>query len=198
MRLPFVLLILVLGLLLWSGIHPYDYLTWLLEVAPAVIGLIILVILYPKFQFSHFTLCFIALEMAILIIGGHYTYALNPTFEHLKDLFDWQRNYYDRLGHLTQGLVPALISREIILRKSIVKKGPWLFWIVLSICLAISATYEILEFMTAFALGEAANDFLGTQGDLWDTQWDMLLALIGSITGLICFSKAQDRNIKNL
>lgn len=197
-RLPKILLLFILALLVWSGIHPYDRFTWVLEVAPAVIGLIILIVLYPKFQFTNFTLCFIAFEMAILIIGGHYTYALMPLFDRFQVIFHFQRNHYDRLGHLAQGMTPALIARELLIRKDIVKKEPWLSIIVISIPLAISAIYEIIEFITAVLLGEAAHAFLGTQGDVWDTQMDMLFALIGDLLALACFSKLQNQAIDSL
>lgn len=197
-RLPRILLCYLLLLLTWSGINPYDRFTWVLEVAPAVIGLVILIALYPRFQFTNFTLCFIAFEMSILIIGGHYTYELMPLFDRVKEVFHLQRNCYDRLGHLAQGLTPTLVAREILIRKGIVRKEPWLCFILVSIALAISATYEIIEFLAATMLGEAADSFLGTQGDVWDTQWDMVFALLGSLIALLFFRKAQDDAIKKI
>ncbi len=131
----------------------------------------------------------------ILAIGGHYTYAEVPAFSRLKEAYGLSRNYYDRLGHLTQGFVPALIAREVLLRKSPVPRGKWLFFIVISICLAISATYELVEWGVAVAVGSGADSFLGTQGDPWDTQWDMFCALIGAITALLTLSRAHDRSM---
>lgn len=192
------LLILLSILFIWSGINPFDRFTWYLEVAPAVIGFIILALIYPKFKFTNFTLLFIAIEMAILIIGGKYTYANMPLFDYLAEIFEWQRNHYDRVGHFAQGFVPALVMREIFIRNKVINGAKWMFFIILFAALAISATYEIIEFIAANMLGEAAHEFLGTQGDVWDTQWDMTIALIGAFTALTIFSKSQDRAISRL
>lgn len=193
--------ILTLGLALlltWSFHEPHDRLTWWLEVMPALMGYAVIMLLWKKFKFTNFTLVFIALQMCILIIGGKYTYAKVPAFDWISDLFSWERNYYDRLGHFAQGFVPALISREAIIRKNIVNGKIWTFWIVIAICLAISAIYELVEFVAAHILKRGADDFLGTQGSVWDTQWDMLWALVGAFFAQIFCTKAQDRAIEKI
>lgn len=188
-----VLLSMVLFVLAWSGIQPHDQFTWFLEVFPAIIGIIILVSTYHRFKFT--TLCYllIAIHMIILMVGGHYTYAKVPLFDWIRDTFGFSRNHYDRVGHFAQGFVPAIIAREILLRKSPLNRGGWLFFIVVSICLAISAFYELIEWWVSVVTGTAADAFLGTQGDVWDTQWDMSLALYGAIISLLVLSKLHDR-----
>ncbi|HOZ55774.1 MAG: Inner membrane protein YjdF [Parcubacteria group bacterium ADurb.Bin316] len=193
-----LLLIIFLAALLWSAINPKDYFTWFLEVFPAVIGLIILIVIDKKFELTRLLYFLILLEGLILVIGGHYTYAEMPLFNWLKDVFDLGRNYYDRLGHLMQGLVPALIAREVLIRKNVLKPGAWLYFIVVCICLAISAFYEFIEWWVAVASGTAAEAFLGTQGDTWDTQWDMFMAFVGANLGLIFLSKLHDRYLTKL
>ena len=178
---------------MWSVINPYNLFTWFLEVIPAVIGLAILVRVYPAFKFTNLTYFLIWLHAIILIIGGHYTYAEMPVFNWLRDALDLDRNYYDRLGHFAQGFVPAIITRELLIRTSPLKEGHWLFYLTLCVCLAISACYELLEFAVAMATGTAADAFLGTQGDVWDTQWDMLFALCGALSALIMLGKRHDR-----
>ena len=190
------LLATVVAVLLWSSWRPYDRLTWWLEVSPTLAGLAILVGTYRRFRFT--TLCYIliALHMCVLCVGGHYTYARVPFFDWLRPLFAWQRNHYDRLGHLMQGFVPAIIAREILIRFEVLKRKGWLTFLVLSICLAISAFYELIEWATALVSGAAATDFLGTQGDVWDTQSDMFLALVGAISALLLFSALHNREIR--
>lgn len=195
---PLILLTYILLLLIYTGINPYDRLTWILEIAPAVIGLIFLIILYPKFKFSNFTLILITIEMTILIIGGKYSYAKMPLFDYLKDIFNLKRNYYDRLGHFTQGFIPAMIVREVFIRKNIINGSRWLFYIIIFICLGISASYELIEFAAANIIGRAADSFLGTQGDVWDTQWDMTMALIGAIIAMLTLPNLQDKSIKKI
>lgn len=195
---PLILLTYILLLLIYTGINPYDRLTWILEIAPAVIGLIFLIILYPKFKFSNFTLILITIEMTILIIGGKYSYAKMPLFDYLKDIFNLKRNYYDRLGHFTQGFIPAMIVREVFIRKNIINGSRWLFYIIIFICLGISASYELIEFAAANIIGRAADSFLGTQGDVWDTQWDMTMALIGAVIAMLTLPNLQDKSIKKL
>ncbi|ABO51142.1 putative sodium-glucose/galactose cotransporter [Desulforamulus reducens MI-1] len=163
-----ILIVIYFIFFIWSVIQPYDFFTWFLEVSPAVIGLGILLITYQKFKFTNFTYNLILLHSIILMIGGHYTYAEVPLFNWLKDVFDLNRNYYDRLGHYAQGFIPAIIAREILFRKSIIKNGHWMFFIITCICLAISASYELLEFGVAMLTVESAEAFLGTQGDVWD------------------------------
>ncbi|AKN34096.1 membrane protein [Clostridium carboxidivorans P7] len=181
---------------IWSAIYPKDSFTWVLEVFPAVIGIIIIIFTYKKFRFTTFVYGLILIHAIILLIGGHYTYAEMPLFNWIKDSFHLSRNYYDRLGHFAQGFIPAFISREILIRKSYLKKGKMLLFIVICICLAISAAYELIEWLVAEVTGSAADAFLGTQGDVWDTQWDMFLALIGSMSAVFMFSKIHDKCIE--
>ena len=182
----------------WSAIHPHDYFTWFLEIFPIIIALPILIFSYKKFPLTHLLYGLILIHAIILLVGGHYTYAEVPVFNWLRDTFDLSRNYYDRVGHFAQGFVPAMIAREILLRKNIVKKSGWLFFIVCCICLAISACYEFIEWWVAVASGEGADAFLGTQGDVWDTQWDMFLALIGAILAQILLRNRHNKQLLNL
>ncbi|MDT8412807.1 MAG: DUF2238 domain-containing protein [Vicingaceae bacterium] len=184
--------------LIWSGIQPFDYFTWGLEVFPAVLGLIILIFTFKQFQFTFLTYCFILLHSYILFVGGHYTYAEVPLFDWIKEVFDLTRNNYDKVGHFAQGFVPAMIVRELFVRKNIVINKKWLNFIVVSICLSFSAVYEFLEWWVALFSGENADAFLGTQGYFWDTQSDMFYATIGAITMLVLLSKVQDNNISKL
>lgn len=189
------LLFIVLLVLFWSGIHPHDQFTWLLEVFPAIVGMFILLLTYGRFQFSNLVYFLIALHMIILMVGGHYTYAEVPLFNYIRDAFDLSRNHYDRVGHLAQGFIPAIIAREILLRLSPLSKGTLLNFIIVCICLAISASYELIEFGVSVLTGTAAEAFLGTQGDVWDTQMDMLMALIGSVLALLSLSSWHDNSI---
>jgi putative membrane protein len=192
------LLATVVAVILWSGWRPYDRLTWWLEASPGLAGLIILGPTYRRFRFT--TLCYtlIALHICVLCVGGHYTYARVPLFNWLQPIFGWHRNHYDRLGHLMQGLVPAIIAREVLIRLEVLKREKWLTFLVLSICLGISAFYELIEWWTALASGAAAIDFLGTQGDVWDTQSDMFCAFIGAICALLFLSALHNRAIRKL
>lgn len=183
------------AVLVWSAIRPHDYFTWILEVFPALIALAVLAFTYRKFQFTTLVYLLILLHACILFIGGHYTYAEVPLFNWIRDHFHLVRNDYDRLGHFAQGFVPALIAREVLLRRKIVLRRGWLFFIVWSICLAISACYELLEWRVAVATGSAAESFLGTQGDPWDTQEDMAIAAVGAAVALLFFSRWHDRLI---
>jgi putative membrane protein len=182
-------LIIFFAVFIWSVIKPHDYFTWFLEVFPAMIALVILVGTYRSFQFTHLVYWLILVHAIILMIGGHYTYAEVPLFNWLKDIFDLSRNNYDKAGHIAQGFVPAMVAREILIRKSPLTPGKWLFFIVVCICLAISAFYELIEWWVAVATGEAAESFLGTQGDVWDSQSDMFLALIGAVSALVLLGK---------
>ncbi len=184
--------------LIWSGIQPFDYFTWGLEVFPAVLGIIILIFTFKQFQFTFLTYCFILLHSIILFVGGHYTYAEVPLFDWIKEVFDLSRNNYDKVGHFAQGFIPAMIVRELFVRKNIVPIKKWLNFIVVSICLSFSAVYEFLEWWVALFSGENADAFLGTQGYVWDTQSDMFYATIGAITMLVLLSKVQDNNISKL
>ena len=182
----------------WSAIQPHDRLTWWLEVFPAILGAIILGATYRRFRFTTLCYTFIALHMILLCVGGHYTYARVPLFDWLRDLFHWHRNHYDRLGHFAQGFVPALIAREMFLRLNILNRPRWLPFLVLSVCLFISAFYEFIEWWTAVLSGSAAVEFLATQGDVWDTQKDMFMAFIGAICALVFMSRWQDRQLREL
>ncbi|HEY9081963.1 MAG TPA: DUF2238 domain-containing protein [Vicingaceae bacterium] len=184
--------------LIWSGIQPFDYFTWALEVFPAILGLIILIFTFKQFQFTFLTYCFILFHSYILFIGGHYTYAEVPLFDWTKEAFDLSRNNYDKVGHFAQGFIPAMIIRELFIRKNIVTNKKWLNFIVVCICLSFSAVYEFLEWWIALLSGENADAFLGTQGYIWDTQSDMFYATIGAITMLFLLAKKQDKNISKL
>ena len=190
---PTVLLAAVCAVLLWSVIGCHDLFTWFLEVVPAMIGIPVLIWLYPRLPFTNLVYFLIAVHATILMIGGHYTYALMPLFEWIKQAFHLDRNYYDRLGHFAQGFVPALIAREVLLRRTPLCRGKMLNILVFSVCMAITALYELFEFAVAKATGATADAFLGTQGDPWDTQWDMTFCLIGALTALLFFSRIHDR-----
>jgi putative membrane protein len=197
-RIHLALLLTVIAVILWSAWRPHDRFTWWLEVTPGLVAILVLLATYRRFRFT--TLCYtlIALHICVLCVGGHYTYARVPLFDWLRPLFAWQRNNYDRLGHLMQGFVPAIIAREVIIRFGILARKNWLPFLVVSICLAISALYELIEWWTALLSGGAANDFLGSQGDVWDTQSDMCVALIGAIAALIVLSAVHNRAIAKL
>ena len=192
------LLTVVAIVLCWSGWKPYDRFTWWLEVAPGLAGIAILLATYHRFRFT--TLCYtlIALHVCVLCVGGHYTYARVPSFDWLRAALGWQRNDFDRLGHLMQGFVPAIIARELLIRLEIVSRKRWIPFLVLCICLAISASYELIEWVTALATGSAANDFLGSQGDVWDTQADMACALVGAICALLFLSAFHNRALQHI
>ena len=193
-----VLLALVLLVLAWSAWRPYDRLTWWLETAPAMAGLLILGATYGRFTFT--TLCYtlIALHICILCVGGHYTYARVPLFEWLRPVFGWERNHFDRVGHVMQGFVPALIARELFLRLEILRRRRWQPFLIISICAAISAVYELIEWAAAEISGSAAVEFLATQGDVWDTQKDMLLAILGASAALLFLSRRHDHALAKL
>jgi len=192
---PAVLLGLVLAVLAWSGIAPHDRLTWWLEVAPALIGIAILLPTRRRFPLTPLIYTLIALHMVILCVGAKYTYALVPLGDWVSDLLGSARNQYDRLGHLAQGFVPAMIAREIFIRKSVIPSAAWRAFLVVSVCVAFSAVYELIEWLVAINSGEASDAFLGTQGDDWDTQKDMFMALIGATTALATLSHWHDRQL---
>ena len=193
-----MLLFLCLTVLVISGLQPYDRLTWLLEVAPVLIATPVLVLTFRRYQLTPLVYRLIFLHALILIVGGHYTYARVPLGFWLQDFFGFARNHYDRLGHFAQGFVPAIVSREILLRRFPVLRGGWLFFLVVCICLAISASYEFIEWWSALMGGESADAFLGTQGDVWDTQWDMFMALVGALTAQLTLSRYHDRQLAEL
>lgn len=190
-----LLLLTLIGVFIWSVINPKDLFTWFLEILPALIGSLVLIYLYPKYKFSNFLYLLIWIHAIILIVGGHYTYAEMPVFNLIRDTFGLSRNYYDRLGHFAQGFIPAIIVREVLIRNEVLNKKKYLSFIVICICLTISASYELLEFGVARITGDSAESFLGTQGDIWDTQWDMLMALIGSITSLSLLNSYHDKKL---
>src|SRR5512143_145349 len=193
------LLVTLLAILIWGGYAPEaDRFTWFLETTPVFIALPLLFITYRRFPFTRLAYALMWLFALVLIIGGHYTYAEMPLFNWLRDTFDLSRNYYDRVGHLMQGITPAIIAREILLRKTPLTRDGWLFFIVCAITLAISACYEFIEWWVALISGDAATAFLATQGDVWDTQWDMFLALIGSIISQLLFSRVHDRQLRQI
>lgn len=194
-RIPVVLLLLSIAALAVSGIGPYDRLTWLLEVGPVIVGVPVLVFTHRTFPLSNLVYALLFVHALILVYGGHYTYAHVPLGFWLQDVLDFTRNPYDRIGHLAQGFVPALLAREILVRNSPLKGSRWLSFLVVCFCLAFSAFYELLEWGSAVALGQSAEKFLGTQGDIWDTQWDMFLALVGAVSSLLLLSKWHDRSM---
>ena len=193
---PVALLVIGSVALVVSGLGPYDYATWLMEVFPILVGVPVLVVIHPRFRFTPLAYRLIFIHCLILMIGGHYTYARVPIGFWVQDLLDLGRNHYDRLGHLAQGFIPAILVREVLLRRSPLKPGKWLFFLVSSVCLAVSACYEFIEWWAAVLGGEGATDFLGTQGDVWDTQWDMFLALIGSILAQLTLARMHDRELE--
>jgi putative membrane protein len=197
-RLPVALLAAGTVALVASGIRPYDRFTWLLEVLPAIIAAPILVATYRRFRLTDLAYVLIAIHAVILMAGGHWTYARVPLGNWMQHAFGLARNDYDRIGHLAQGFVPAVLTREILLRRTALVRGAWLFFLVTSVCLAISACYELVEWGTAVAAGSAATDFLGTQGDVWDTQSDMLMAGIGAVAAQLLLSRWHDRQLARL
>jgi putative membrane protein len=181
--------------LVWSGIDPKDQFTWLLEVAPAIVGVIALAVTYSSFPLTKLVYVLILIHCVILMVGGHYTYAEVPLFDYLKDVLGSTRNNYDKVGHFAQGFIPAMVAREIVLRKEIIKGAAWQFFFIVSFCLGFSAFYELIEWWIALATGEGADAFLGTQGYVWDTQSDMGLALAGAITALVTLRKLHDNQL---
>jgi putative membrane protein len=190
------LLFIVAVVFCWSGWRPFDRFTWWLETAPALAGLVILLATYRRFPLTNLCYTLIALHICVLCVGGHYTYARVPLFDWLRPIFGWERNHYDRLGHLMQGFVPAIIAREVIIRLGVVHRKTWVPFLVVCVCLAISAFYELVEWWTALIGGSAADEFLGSQGDVWDTQSDMCLALLGAICALLFLSRFHDRGLR--
>ncbi len=197
-REPWVLLGLGAVALVVSGIGPYERGTWFLEVAPIFIGVPILVATGRRFPLTPLAYRLIFVHALILMLGAHYTYARVPLGFWLQDLLELSRNHYDRLGHLAQGFVPAILARELLLRTSPLERGRWLFTLVTAVCLAFSAFYELVEWWAAVIGGEQAESFLGTQGDVWDTQWDMCLALIGALAAQLLLARLHDRQLARL
>jgi len=192
------LILLVLFASALSGIGPADRLTWVLEIAPVFIGLPLLLITRRNFPLTPLLYRLLVIHALILILGAHYTYAGTPLGFWAQDFFGFERNHYDRLGHFAQGFIPAVLAREILLRCSPLKSGAWLFFTVVCVCLAFSALYELIEWWTAAAGGDAAYEFLGTQGDPWDTQWDMFLAMVGAMSSLMLLRRVHDRQLERM
>lgn len=181
----------------WSAVRPHDYFTWFLEVVPAIIGLGLLALTYQRFRFTTLVYALMLLHAIVLMVGGHYTYAEVPLGFWARDAFHLGRNHYDRLGHFMQGFVPALVAREVLVRRNVVKRR-WLYFIVFSICMMVTSVYELFEFAVAKATGTAADAFLGGQGDPWDTQWDMTMCFIGCNVALLSLSGWHDRQMQRL
>ena len=186
------------AVLIWSGIGPHDYPTWLLEVVPAIIAAAVLWFTRERFPLTRLTYILILIHCIILMVGGHYTYAEVPLGDWIKDALDQTRNNYDKLGHFAQGFVPAIVAREILIRKNVVNYPGWRDFLIVCVCLAISAFYELIEWWVALLSAEAADSFLGTQGYIWDTQSDMWLALLGAVSALVLLSRLHDRQLRAL
>ena len=185
-------------LFLWSAISPKDRFTWFLEVFPAVIGLGALALTYRRFRFTNLLYLLMWMHAAILLVGGHYTYAEVPLFDWIRETFHQARNNYDKVGHFAQGFIPAMIAREILVRRGVLARRGWLAFVVVCICLALSASYELFEWAVAEWTGTAADAFLGSQGDPWDTQKDMAFAVAGAVLALGLLSRSHDAAIARL
>ena len=181
---------------IWSAINPKDYFIWILEVFPAIIAVILLAITWKRFPFTPLAYVLILTHCIILMVGGHYTYAEVPLFDWLKESLQLGRNNYDKVGHLAQGFIPAIVAREILIRTSPLQAGKWLFFIVLCVALAISAFYELIEWWVAVAAGYEAEAFLATQGYEWDTQSDMFLALLGAIGAQLLLNRVHNKQLQ--
>ncbi|MES2060799.1 MAG: DUF2238 domain-containing protein [Bacteroidota bacterium] len=190
-----ILIVLFFAGLIISGINPHDYFTWILEVFPAIVGFIVLAFTYKRFKFSYLTYIMILVHCYVLFIGGHYTYAEVPAFNWVRDVFHQARNNYDKVGHFTQGFVPAMITRELFIRLQVVQKQTWMAFLTVCVCTTISVLYEFLEWFVSIASGQSGDSFLGTQGYVWDTQSDMLYAMIGAICMVVLMAKVQDKAI---
>lgn len=197
-RLHLAALLLFVVVLVWSAVEPLDYFTWILEVFPALLGAALLAWLYPRWRLTPLALVLVLLHAIILMVGGHYTYAEVPLFSWIRDLGFGTRNNYDKLGHFAQGFIPAIVAREVLLRNAVVRGRDWLAFLVGCICLAISAVYELIEWLTAVLAGGESEAFLGTQGYAWDTQSDMALALLGAVCALLFLARWHDRQLGTL
>lgn len=192
------LFVLVCAALVISAIRPEDFGTWVLETAPVTFGLLVLFLIRKRFRFTMLACTLLAIHAFILVVGGHYTYSKVPLGDWVRDALGLERNHYDRLGHFAQGFIPAIVTREVLLRTGVVRRGGWLFFLTTCVCLAISAFYELLEWCSALVFGDGATAFLGTQGDDWDAQWDMLYALTGAILSLSALSAWHDTQLNKL
>ena len=198
LREPGILLSATLVCLALSRIGAAEPGTWVLEVFPIFLALPLLVATAKRFPLTPLAYRLLFVHALILMIGGHYTYAKVPLGFWVRDALHLGRNHYDRLGHFAQGFVPAIVAREVLLRRSPLQRGKWLFFLVTCVCLAISASYELIEWLAAILGGSSADAFLGTQGDVWDTQWDMFIALVGALTSLLLLSRVHDRQLERL
>jgi putative membrane protein len=196
LKLPMALFCVVALVFVWSGIDPHDRLTWVLEVLPVLIAMPLLAYTARRFPLTPLVYVLIAVHAVILMYGGHYTYALTPFGDWMRDAFGFSRNHYDRIGHLMQGFGPAMVARELLLRTSPLRPGKWLFTLVTLSILGVSACYEFTEWWAALAGGDAAGAFLGTQGDVWDTQWDMFLCGCGAIFAQLSLARLHDRQLR--
>lgn len=197
-RTPLLLAALLAPVFIWSWINPHDRLTWWLEAGPAILALAILTSTFRQFRFTNIVYILIAAHITLLLVGAHYTYARMPLFNLIRDMFDLSRNHYDRLGHFVQGFVPAMVARELLLRTSPLRPGRWLSAIIVLSCAGISAIFEIFEWLVAAIGGASADDFLALQGDIWDTQKDMALAIVGAACALLLLGKTHDRKLRQL
>ena len=193
-----IFLLIYFVVFIWSSINPKDYFTWFLEVFPAIVALIILTFTYKNFKFTPLVYSLIFIHSVILMVGGHYTYSEVPLFDFIKDVFNHDRNNYDKLGHFAQGFIPAMVAREIIIRKNIINIEAWRNFFIVCFCLGFSAFYELIEWWVAILSNDSANDFLGTQGYIWDTQSDMAWALFGAILALMFLRKYHDTQLKKI
>ena len=197
-RLHIFLLLSLVAVFVWSFIGCFDIFTWVWETLPVVIGVTVLVSVYRKFRLTGLAYVLVWIHVIILLVGAHYTYSRMPLFDWIRDAFDLSRNHYDRLGHFAQGFVPAIIAREVLLRKSPLRRGGWLLSIVICFCLAVGCLFELFEWLVAVASGSAAAAFLAIQGDVWDTQKDMALCLAGAVVSLLVLSKLHDKALKKI
>ena len=196
--LPLSCLLVTALVFLWSGMGPYDRMTWWMEVAPVIIAVPLLATTYRNFRLTNLLYALILLHALILMVGGHYTYARVPAFDWLRDITGGDRNNYDKVGHFAQGFIPAIIARELLLRTSPLRAGRWMFALIIFSCLGIAAAYEIIEWIAAVITEGGAHEFLGTQGDVWDTQKDMMWAGFGAVVALLFLSRLHDRALANL
>ncbi|MCK9506055.1 MAG: DUF2238 domain-containing protein, partial [Porticoccaceae bacterium] len=194
----FALSILLLAVFLWSLINPHDGLTWLMEAAPVIIAAPILVATYKPFPLTRLAYYLIIFHGVILLVGAHYTYARVPVGNWVSDILELQRNHYDRFAHVIQGFIPAILAREILIRHAVIRSPQWLFFLVCCFCLAFSALYEIIEWQSAVWGGDGSLDFLGVQGDVWDAQWDMSLALLGAIVAQWLLAGLHQRQLAEI
>ncbi|WP_163832109.1 DUF2238 domain-containing protein [Spartinivicinus ruber] len=194
----YIWILVLSAVFVWSAVNPKDQFTWFLEVLPVIIGAGLLWYTYKSFPLTSLVYLLILIHCIVLMVGGHYTYAEVPAFDYLKSIFGFERNNYDKLGHFAQGFIPAMIAREILIRKKAVNGNSWRNFFIICICLAFSAFYELIEWLVAELTGESADAFLGTQGYVWDTQTDMALALLGAVIALITLSRTHDIQLQHL